>query len=155
MSISERQFTLLQAMGITVWQRRCLSVQPVKAIAANTASAESVSLDTVDAKNQQTTMPNEAVNCQVSTTDNSKLDLKTLLAQQLFTDIIHCLGVDHADLSIQNNQIDLGMINWQFSQNKNIEFDHNCLTTPDLETIANSVELKKSLWQSIGLLSSS
>ena len=157
MSINKRQFDLLQAMGITVWQRRALSGH-------NSLSAEFVK--TVENTEQANALINAVTPQSASTPDqdtaqetlhnkNIALDLKTLLKHQLFKDVISSIGASSADLSIAHNQIDLGIINWQFTPNKNIEFKHNCLKTPDLTTLANSPELKKSLWQSIGPLSSS
>jgi DNA polymerase III psi subunit len=150
MSITKRQFDLLHAMGITVWQRRDL---PAHVYPSASTSDEST-IGTDEAKNKQVPANNEELTQSLAATEIISIDLQGLLNQQLFKDVIQCLGVSRADLSVQNNQIDLGLINWQFNQNKQIEFSHNCLKTPDLNTIANSVELKKALWQSIGPLSS-
>jgi len=155
MSINKRQFDLLQAMGITVWQRRDLSSHnswsensphtgqnpepdsaAINAVATEPSAVESDNTITHTAANEEIT-----------------IDLQALLKQQLFKDVIRCLGASTAELSAEHNQIDLGIINWQFSVKKSIEFKHNCLKTPDLITIANSPALKKSLWQSIGSLS--
>ncbi|ARD45350.1 DNA polymerase III subunit psi [Colwellia sp. PAMC 21821] len=147
MSINKRQFELLQAMGITVWQRRSLTSR--NSLSANTSGAEHNS--------EQNTDTITAVASPLSSKSHQEsiaIDLKSLLKQPLFKDILSSIGASSADLSVAHNQIDLGIINWQFTQNKNIEFEHNCLKTPDLETLANSPELKKSLWQSIGALSS-
>jgi DNA polymerase III psi subunit len=156
MSVTKRQFDLLQAMGITVWQRRDLPAHVSQSTQINVTAHADTSSEIIENnnENQQVTAASEA-SVQVSPVSEAvSIDLSVLLKQQLFRDVIQCLGVSRADISIQSDQIDLGLINWQFNQNKRIEFSHNCLKTPDLNTIANSVELKKALWQSLGPLSS-
>jgi DNA polymerase III psi subunit len=156
MSISKRQFDLLQAMGITVWQRRDLPSH--SSAVESTQSRQHVENinDSVTSTNEQVSLtPSHATSPQAAANEIIEIDLKVLLKQPLFNDIIICLGASSADLSITQNQIDLGIINWQFTQSDSITFEHNCLKTPDLTTIANSPELKKSLWQSIGPLSAS
>ncbi len=150
MSITKRQFDLLHAMGITVWQRRDL---PAHVYQSASISDESTT-NTNETKNKQIPTSNEELTQSLATTEVISIDLQELLDQQLFRDIIQCLGVSRADLSVQNNQIDLGLINWQLSQGDQIEFSHNCLITPDLNTIANSAQLKKSLCHSLGSLRS-
>ena len=156
MSINKRQFELLQAMGITVWQRRDLSNH--NSLLENPSHTAQNSEQDSTAINAVATEPSavESQNTTAHTTINEEItvDLQALLKQQLFKDVIRCLGASSADLSVEHNQIDLGIINWQFTVRKSIEFKHNCLKTPDLITIANSPALKKSLWQSIGSLSS-
>lgn len=159
MSINKRQFNLLQAMGITVWQRRELtntsstssnamqSKQNSNKISHTSSSTENTSSKSVTQSNANQTQ-------QTSYSDKVAIDLDALLKQQLFKDIILSIGASSADISIANDQIDLGIINWQFSKNAEIEFKHNCLKTPVLTTLANSPALKKALWQSLGSLSS-
>lgn len=150
MSINKRQFKLLKAMGITVWQRRSLLVQ---AALSNTNNKETncettlpVKVNTVAQRNNTPAEP---------TNDLIAIELTALLKQPLFKDILLSLGASSADLAINKNQIDLGIINWQFSTSEKIELKHNCLTTPELAIIANSASLKKSLWQTLSPLSSS
>ena len=152
MSINKRQFNLLKAMGITVWQRRELSnLSPLPTNAAKTIQNSEHYVDSTVA---ELSSESKQVRKQAHSHEGSiAIELKALLKQQLFKDIINSIGASSADLSIEHNQIDLGIINWQFSHDKNIEFEHNCLKTPDLSTLANSAELKKSLWQLIGPLS--
>ena len=159
MSINKRQFKLLQAMGITVWQRRELSSH--SSLSANVTETAQHNDKNSDSSTTVTsaTLPQSNLDTTKKTVKTAQKDciavgLKSLLKQPLFKDIIRCLGVNSADLSISHNRIDLGIINWQFTQNESIEFKHNCLSTPDLTTLANSPELKKLLWQSIGPLSS-
>jgi DNA polymerase III psi subunit len=159
MSINKRQFELLQAMGITVWQRRELSSHNLLSAKAtetdqdNNTNSDSSTAVTSPALSQSSPDTTKQI-VQIAQSDCIAVDLQSLLSQPLFKDIIRCLGANSADLSISHNKIDLGIINWQFTPNERIEFKHNCLSTPDLTTLANSPELKKSLWQSIGPLSS-
>ncbi|MBA6327921.1 DNA polymerase III subunit psi [Colwellia sp. MB02u-6] len=159
MSINKKQFELLQAMGITVWQRRKLSSHNLLSpnateIAQNDATNSDSSTAVTSPALSQSSPDTIKKIVQTAESDCLAVDLKSLLKQPLFKDIIRCLGANSADLSISHNKIDLGIINWQFTPNERIEFKHNCLSTPDLTTLANSPELKKSLWQSIGSLSS-
>ena len=159
MSINKRQFNLLQAMGITVWQRRelsdddSLSAKSATPVQNAVQDSNSITADTPELSSTLALDKNK--NQHTVNAEPIAIDLTALLKQPLFKDIISSIGASSADLSIAHNQIDLGIINWQFSDNDHIEFKHNCLKTPDLTTIANSPALKKSLWQSLGTLSSS
>lgn len=161
MSINKRQFNLLQAMGITVWQRRALPSHD--SLSANATATEKnaaqdrhlSTADTPDLSSKISLDKNQTNDQHTASSVPVAMDLQALLTHKLFKDIISSIGASSAEVSIANNQIDLGIINWQFSDKDHIEFKHNCLKTPDLTTIANSPALKKSLWQSIGPLSSS
>ena len=142
MSITKRQFDLLQAMGINVWQRRDLSTQK---------NGNNTRSETNKAPSQGASPKTSDENKPATKTIN--INLQALRNEQLFNDIIRCLGVNSSDLTAQNNQVDLGLFNWQFSHNQEIEFSHNCLKTPELTTLAHSPEMKKLLWQSIQALS--
>ena len=159
MSINKRQFNLLQAMGITVWQRRELTTPSSTSSNAiqskqNSNEISHTSSSTENTSSKSVTQSNASQTQQTSCSDKVAIDLNALLKQQLFKDIILSIGASSADISIANDQIDLGIINWQFSENTEIEFKHNCLKTPVLTTLANSPALKKALWQSLGSLSS-
>lgn len=156
MSVTKRQFDLLQAMGIAVWQRRELPVQASQPCQVAPKSNANETTTSITPKNQQLTATTASAELNQTAPEavRANIDLQALLEQQLFNDVIQCLGTSRADLSVQNHQIDLGLINWEFGESNNIEFSHNCLRTPDLDTIANSPQLKKALWHSIGPLSS-
>ena len=153
MSINKRQFELLQAMGITVWQRRNLRSHNLPVTSSELVEKTDHVNDSVNGVNQQLSSSQTSTKA-ADNRETITIDLHALLKQPLFHDIIRCLGISSADLSINNNQIDLGIINWQFTLNEQIELKHNCLKTPKLTTLANSPILKKSLWQAIGPLSS-
>ena len=159
MSINKRQFNLLHAMGITVWQRRELTNPSPTSSNAMQSKQNSNEINHASSAPENTSSTpvahsNASQTQQTSCSDKVAINLDELLKQQLFKDIILSIGASSADISIANDQIDLGIINWQFSENSAIEFKHNCLKTPVLTTLANSPALKKALWQSLGSLSS-
>ncbi len=159
MSISKRQFNLLQAMGITTWQRRDLSSQNLASVAlddeANNPAQNNNSSLKASAESSITENSAKSDNTQKTVVHQPALiNLNTLLKHPLFKDVIRCLGASSADVSVVGEQIDLGIFNWQFTESDNIELKHNCLKTPDLDTLAHSPMLKKALWQSIGPFSS-
>ena len=98
MSISKRQFDLLQAMGITVWQRRELSEHDALVIKSPEDSQNSLQAEEcVNSTVTQSPSSTQQNKPQTSTDDEKPaLDLKTLLKQPLFNDIIRCLGVSSA-----------------------------------------------------------
>ena len=112
MSINKRQFELLQAMGITVWQRRELSshnllsanaTETAQNNATNSDSSTAVTSPALSQSSPDTTK-------QTAQSDYIAVDLQSLLKQPLFKDIIRCLGANSADLSISHNKIDLGIL---------------------------------------------
>ena len=164
MSITKRQFDLLQAMGINVWQRRDLFTCTNK----NSNSSELKSIFDHNDTNQTAgviSSLNDNDSSQSNIVESNLIEsnliepnliepnLTALRKQQIFNDIIQCLGVSSCDLLVHQSQIDLGLINWQFHKNQKIEFHHNCLRTPELSILATSAQMKKLLWQSIQHLS--
>lgn len=159
MSITKRQFDLLQAMGINVWQRRDLFTCTDK----NSNSSELKSIfdhnDTnqtagvISSLNDNDSSQSNIVESNLIESNLIEPNLTALRKQQIFNDIIQCLGVSSCDLLVHQSQIDLGLINWQFHKNQKIEFHHNCLRTPELSILATSAQMKKLLWQSIQHLS--
>ncbi|MFT5756176.1 MAG: DNA polymerase III psi subunit [Alteromonadaceae bacterium] len=112
MSINHRQFTILQEMGIPLWQQKKSSI-----------------------------------------VDNSPnvldIDIKTLSQYHLFNDILLSLGLSLGEISCEKNQISLGLLNWQFSEQNNISIDNNILITPEIKNIQQSPQLKAQLWQQL------
>ncbi|MFK5915228.1 MAG: DNA polymerase III subunit psi [Woeseiaceae bacterium] len=124
MNINLRQFTILNEMGIQLWQRRTLS------------SSQNVinknGIQSVATNNQ----PNELT-----------LSIDTLTRQQLFKDVMLSLNLPLTAVKSQNNALDLGFFTWQFIEGNRIVLYQNCLTTPDLITISHSSQLKRLLWK--------
>lgn len=134
MSIDQRQFEQLSEMGIKLWQRRDLSAQ------------------TNSNPLNQSNTPN-------STQSNTKkiyqkINLATLADNQCFNDILQAFNLTLGEISQQADHLDLGLLNWYFIENEasndiQITCLNNKLVTPAIHVIANSVKLKKQLWQII------
>lgn len=155
MSLTKRQFDLLQAMEINVWQRRDLPAQLDNNIStkANTFSGDQEFNNLADKSSSTTSQENLSIGLMPIHSNPIEPNLTELRNQQFFIDVIHCLGVNSSDLSIQQKQVDLGLINWQFRKQQQIEFSHNCLKTPEIKTITHSPKMKKQLWQLIQQIS--
>ena len=119
MPLSRQQFDHLSAIGIELWQRK------VSTATTNQQGSEA-----------------EAINL-------AQLDRSTLSSSSLLSDILQSIGVDKADIQFHQSHIDLGLINWQFSTDSTsgCQFQHQCLTTPELKDIAATPALKRQLWQ--------
>ena len=96
------------------------------------------------------------------------IDLNTLLAQQLFTDILLSAGLSVGEVNLQDDHLDLGLFNWFFTDDINtddksaenqstvntteplIRWSEQQLFTPSITEIAKSPVLKKQLWQLLG-----
>lgn len=113
MSVSSRQFNLLNEMGITLWQRR-------ESLGVNDAAVQ---------------------------TEN--IDFAMLSKNPLFINIIQSIGLSIGEVSCVDHKVNLGFINWQFSQQNIISLVDNILTSPNMEIIRSSAQLKRELWQVI------
>ncbi len=112
MSINHRQFTLLQEMGIALWQKKSLPV--IKDIP--------LVLD---------------------------VNIEALSQYNLFNDIVLSLGLSLGEINCEQNQISLGLLNWQFREQSDISIDSNMLITPEIKKIQQSPQLKAQLWQKL------
>jgi len=119
-------------MGIKVWQQR----------GTENSSAVIVSSDTnpIDENNTQTNHSQVAP---------IAIDSTLLSQSTLFTDILQCIDISIGEVVIDNNQINLGLLNWRFIETDSITFSKNTLTTPVITAFENSTKLKKALWQII------
>ncbi|GAA6206029.1 MULTISPECIES: DNA polymerase III subunit psi [Thalassotalea] len=117
MTITTRQFNHLKAMGITLWQRKNL---------------------------KQTSSEVKEESTRNITGDFSANEINKLT---IFQDILHALSIKPDDISWQKSHLDLGLFNWQFTDNANIRFEKATLITPSLDKIAQSPVAKKQLWQ--------
>lgn len=132
MAVSERQFTLLNEMGIQLWQRRALT----RSSTSFKSTSQSINV----------TAKHNTSNKEVT------LDLEQLSKNVLFNDIIKSLSISIGEVSCLNNVLNLGLINWQFDHSDDIStisLQNNLLTTPKLALIAQSSKLKRQLWQTI------
>jgi len=87
---------------------------------------------------------------------NITINLEQLSKIQLFNDILLSLNISIGEVNEQQGLLNLGLINWQFLDNKDksnneseITFDNNLLLTPSLDTLSTSITLKRQLWHII------
>jgi len=128
MTISKRQFDLLNVMNIPLW----VSTQ------SNKASVEK-EVDVVE--------ESKIAGTQHSIDHSIELIDPLLANNHLFSNILLTLGLSTAEISIEANSVNLGLINWQFSSTNTISFENNLLTTPTIEQLEKSPALKRQLWQ--------
>lgn len=122
MTITKRQFNHLSKMGIDVWQQRNTPESPETSETDNTNTLQAIALP---------------------------IDSNTLTQHIMFTDILQCLELSIGEIIIENNIINLGLFNWQFTNTDIISFAHNTLSTPDINTFITRKNLKKDLWITI------
>ena len=147
MTISQRQFTLLSEMGISLWQRRALSAPNNNGEVAEKAQASNQPA-------QQNSVDSNLLTSEKNGTDNIEkyyaIDLTSLDSQQIFNDILLSLNLSADDIKITVQQLQLTLtttqLAWQFTKGEKIELVEQCLQTPKLETISHSSKLKRQLW---------
>ncbi len=133
MAVSEKQFTLLNEMGIQLWQRRSLT-RSTSDINASPSEQITLTSDNTSANNEIT------------------LNFQQIRQSPLFLDIIKSLSVSIDDVTCLDNILNLELINWQFNDSDNlstIQLNNKLLITPTLDLIAQSSKLKRQLWQQI------
>ncbi|MCO4797947.1 MAG: DNA polymerase III subunit psi [Colwelliaceae bacterium] len=119
MSITTRQLSHLKEMGIGLWQRKSL------------------------------TDPNQSKKQKPTKDSNIEQVSEEIINQIIFKDILLALTIEPVDISWEATHINLGLFNWQFVDNDNITFDKNILTTPSIQSITQSLSIKRKLWQII------
>lgn len=118
MSVTQRQFNYLNAMGIELWQRKSLNNEPEQAAIT-------------DADH-----------------DLPAVSVKQLLTHQLVHDLLLAIDANIEQLSQQTSfQLSLADLTWQFSIEDTISLTDGVLTTPSIENLLAKPELKKALWQ--------
>ncbi|GHE87700.1 DNA polymerase III subunit psi [Thalassotalea profundi] len=76
------------------------------------------------------------------------IDLDKLCKQQLFIDLIQSLNITLDQITLKSEHcLNLGLINWQFSENNQTNYENNTLTTPAIEQLVEQPKLKRQLWQ--------
>jgi len=122
MTISKRQFKLLNAMNIPLWVSK--HSDPVPVIKTN---KEKSTRDVV-------------------------VELAALVDNKLFNDILITMGLSSTNAVLatnHKNSVQVGEIYWQFSDKDMIEFNNNLLIIPNLQQLEKSPKLKRQLWQLI------
>jgi DNA polymerase III psi subunit len=139
MTISKRQFELLNAMNIPSWvSKQSNTVPKIKAMA-----------EEVTELNLTEQLPPSA---QAKPIKDVVIDLAALINNPLFNDILVTMGLlsTHTVLDTRTqNSVKIGVINWQFSDKDIMEFNNNQLITPNLQQFEKSPQLKRQLWQLI------
>jgi len=134
MSISQHQFAMLTEMGIPLWQRSKLANN--SNVCERSNSSDDIAINSINsAKNQN----KENINLPINFTEISK--------QQIFEDILLSINLSLADITQQKNQLLLGLLNWQFVNDESITLHANTLSSPTLNNISTSSQLKRQLWQ--------
>ena len=141
MTISKRQFELLNAMSIPLWVSKQSNTVPV----IKTIKEEQKENHLIIKEQLTPSKP-------VITSNKLVINLTVLVEKPLFNDILVSMGL----LSTQavlgthtENSVNLGVIDWQFSDKKIISFTNNLLITPYLQVLEKSPQLKRQLWQLI------
>ena len=122
--VSQQAFDKLTAMGVTIYQLRNASDE------ADAVDENSVTSDHVNKNKALTIEP-------------------ALLESQTFADVLTAFNLSIGDISYDEHQIDLGLINWSFHQGEQLSLSKGRLVTPALSAIQQSSVLKKQLWQVI------
>ncbi|MEW6982263.1 DNA polymerase III subunit psi [Colwelliaceae bacterium 6471] len=77
------------------------------------------------------------------------INFATLSKNQLFIDILSSINLSIGEVSCDHNCLNLGLFNWVFSASPDVTLYNNVLTTPSLDELAQSPQLKSLLWQNI------
>ncbi|MDN3653859.1 DNA polymerase III subunit psi [Thalassotalea ponticola] len=143
MTLTRKQFTHLQHMGITVWQRRAdvfsdannaESLTSVDSTAPNTSAlANDISADT---KQQPQTVPPKANRIEAVRVDD----------YPMFNDVLLALSVNPDQVTQSDDIITLPNLTWRFDQQADISYRDGVLTTPNLAALQASPALKRQLW---------
>jgi len=140
MSITPRQFDQLSEMGISLWQSRAL----------------------------QNSQKNIHKNVEKRSPDNyqkqNKKSFTHLCKQKIFSDILLCLSITIAEVSVQSDHLNMGLFKWYFIDEEAkqstdkirtseittlIHCTDNKLISPSIDVVAQSASLKKQLWYTI------
>lgn len=76
-------------------------------------------------------------------------DFLQLLDSQLFQDILLALSITPDQISLLAGHLDLGLLNWHMADVESCEMTASQLTTPTLDKLSKSPQLKQQLWQLI------
>ncbi len=93
------------------------------------------------------TDPNQSKKQKPTKDSNIEQVSEEIIDQQIFKDILLALTIEPVDISWEATHINLGLFNWQFVDNDNITFDKNILTTPSIQSITESLSIKRKLLQ--------
>jgi len=130
MTISKRQFTLLNAMNIPLWAYKKDASEQMK---------ENSQLVDINKNQANLQSPNK----------QSVPSLAELTQHKLFIDILLSMKLTITDVNVEAEHLNLGKFTWQLVEQQHVSFQKKTLQTPYLQTLAQSLPLKKQLWQII------
>lgn len=134
MTLNNRQFVLLNAMDIPLWASKNRVSNKNQVAPKSTADTQKV---------EQEQIKHERQPSQVA------FNIDLLSKNKLFIDILLSMKLTISNVSLENNHLNLGTFIWQFNEINQVTFQQNTLSTPSLQTLAQSLTLKKELWQII------
>jgi hypothetical protein len=140
MTISQRQFYLLTEMGISLWQRKVLNATRVDIEPNNHSKSENSENSPKETHN---------INAKLPPKKACAINLIELQQQPLFIDIIKSLSLSQEQISQTVQGLQLASFSWEFCQQNKITTNKQKLTTPPLQDIAQSSQLKRQLWQAL------
>ena len=156
MNLNQRQFTYLQTMGISLWQRKGNFFAEPEAAASqvvdNQVNAEKVTVEPTantvqnDTGNKSFDTKSKDNLSQVEPITQPPIDIEKALKQQLLVDVAIVLNIAIEDCSLIDQGIQLGPIEWHILNTEQVTCKGNTLITPDFDVIANSTRLKAQLW---------
>lgn len=166
MTISARQFNHLQEMGIAVFQRKDLQVsdsdirgQDDSTLSTaqqtnNIAAPQSIAIGTD--KSLANHVDNESTNA-IATSASFSVAIPTmaeLSESQLFKDLLIHLSLSIGEVELTAEHINLGFINWRMLADEQkdstaINLTNGLLISPSLQTVSQSVALKRQLWSTL------
>ena len=151
MTVSKRQFDVLNAMEIPLWVSKKFSTKHAAQTTSDLASSASEFKAQSFNKNQEQTeqQQQQQQQHQAPTDTIAKVELSALISQPLFSDILMTFGVPISAITVENNTVNLGLFRWQFCLTGKLDFTDNLLITPCLAQLEKSSTLKRQLWQLI------
>lgn len=98
---------------------------------------------------QQKTSQNEAKKAKLVQSRQLTIDLVTLKNSQLFQDVLTYFQLSEGEFKVSDNRIQFDFFDWCFSLQNTVSYANHQLITPEVTSIAQSVTLKKQLWQQL------
>jgi DNA polymerase III psi subunit len=156
MTLSQRQFAILNAMDILLWCDKSRAVEDVSTLKITPTENDSTKheISGVRLKGENVKV---SINDDKPAYDNSAIELQRLYEHPIFQDILLCLNATLADviaLPSSNSALNIKVksLLWQLSSEKSITLHNEQLKTPKLAVLANTPAFKRMLWEKLSLL---
>ena len=98
---------------------------------------------------QAKTSQSEHEQTQATRQSQLAVDLAALKNSQLFQDVLVYFQLSDGEFDVRDNRIQFDFFDWCFSLQNTVSFANHQLTTPEITSIAQSISLKKQLWQQL------